>query len=321
MSARLPPWLTSRLRLPVIAAPMFLVSGPELVIAACRAGVIGSFPFPNARTTAQLRQWLETITQAQRDQDAPFAVNMMVHPTYARLDEELALLREFEPRIVITALGGPARVIEIVRSYGGLVFADVNSIGFARKAVAAGVDGLVLVCAGAGGHTGDLSPFAFLQAVRAFFDGPVALAGCIGDGAAVRAAEIMGADLAHVGTPFIAAQESLANADYKQMVVAADVSDIVPTAAFTGVRANMLAPAIRAAGFDPANLPAARKVEIGDPQDANKAWKNIWSAGQGVGAVKAVEPAAAIVARMAQAYRAAAQTPAPDWRHRGGDEP
>jgi len=314
MSARLPSWLTDRLALPLVAAPMFLVSGPELVLAACRAGVIGAFPFPNGRTLADLRGWLELLSRELGDADAPYAANMIVHPTYARLDDELALLREFKPKIVVTALGGPIRVIEVVRNYGGLVFADVNGMAFARKAVAAGVDGLVLVSSGAGGHTGELSAFAFLQAVREFYDGPVVLAGCISTGAAVRAAEVMGADLAYAGTPFIAAQESRAVGAYKDMVVASTAADIMVTDAFTGARANMLIPAIRAAGHDPTALSSRPKIDIGDPQGDAKAWKDIWSAGQGVGAIKAIEPAAAIIERMAREYREAVGAPLPRWR-------
>jgi len=318
MSARLPSWLTDRLALPLVAAPMFLVSGPELVLAACRAGVVGAFPFPNGRTLADLRGWLELLSRELRDTDAPYAANMIVHPTYARLGDELALLREFQPKIVVTALGGPIRVIEVVRGYGGLVFADVNSMAFARKAVTAGVDGLVLVSSGAGGHTGELSAFAFLQAVREFYDGPIALAGCITTGAAVRAVEVMGADLAYAGTPFIAAQESRAVDAYKEMVVTSTAADLMITDAFTGARASMLIPAIRAAGHDPVALPSRRKIEIGDPQDATKAWKDIWSAGQGVGAIKAVEPAATIVERMAREYQEAVAAPRPTWRAAGG---
>jgi len=314
MSKRLPSWLTDRLALPLVAAPMFLVSGPELVLAACRAGIVGAFPFPNGRTLADLRGWLELLGRELRDTDAPYAANMIVHPTYARLDDELALLREFKPKIVITALGGPIRVIEVVREYGGLVFADVNGVRFAHKAVAAGANGLVLVSSGAGGHTGELSAFAFLQAVREFYAGPIVLAGSIGTGAAVRAAEIMGADLAYVGTPFIAAQESRAANAYKDMVVASTVADLIITDAFTGARASMLIPTIRAAGYDPKALPAGRKIDVGDPQAEYKAWKNIWSAGQGVGSVKSVEPAAAIVERIRREYQDAVAAPRPAWR-------
>ena len=314
MSTRLPSWLTDRLALPLVAAPMFLVSGPELVLAACRAGIVGAFPFPNGRTLADLRGWLELLGRELRDTDAPYAANMIVHPTYARLDNELALLREFKPKIVITALGGPIRVIEVVREYGGLVFADVNNVAFAHKAVAAGANGLVLVSSGAGGHTGELSAFAFLQAVREFYDGPIVLAGSIATGAAVRAVEVMGADLAYAGTPFIAAQESRATNAYKDMVVASTMADLIITDAFTGARASMLIPTIRAAGYDPKALPSGRKIDVGDPQAEYKAWKDIWSAGQGVGSVKSVEPAAAIVERIKREYQNAVEAPRPAWR-------
>ncbi len=302
MSPRLPAAISSRLRLPMVAAPMFLVSGPDLVAATCRAGIIGSFPFPNARSTADLLMWLDRLKAELGPGDAPWAANLMVHPTYARLDEEIALVAEYRPEIVITALGSPRRMVEVVHGYGGIVLADVNSPAFARKAVAAGVDGLVLVAAGAGGHTGPMSPFAFVAEVRGYFDGIVALAGSLATGRAVRAAEVLGADLGYVGTPFIAARESLAPPAYRQMLVEAGFDDILLTDAFTGVKANMLIPAIRAAGLDPAALRPKDRVEIGDPQGSTKAWKNIWSAGHGVGSITAIEGAAAIVDRFARDY-------------------
>ena len=305
MTGRLPDAIARRLRLPLVAAPMFLVSGPDLVIAAAQAGVIGAFPFPNARTTADLRLWLDRLKAALGPDDAPWAANLMMHPTYARLDEEIALVEEYRPEIVITALGSPRRMVEVVHGYGGLVLADVNSPAFARKAADAGVDGLVLVAAGAGGHTGPMSPFAFVAEVRRHFDGIVALAGSLATGRAVRAAEVLGADLGYVGTPFIAAEESLAPPAYREMLVAAGFDDILLTDAFTGVKANMLIPAIRAAGLDPAALRPKDRVEIGDPQGSTKAWKNIWSAGHGVGSITAIEPAAAIVDRFARDYAAA----------------
>jgi len=305
MTGRLPAAISSRLRLPMVAAPMFLVSGPDLVLAACKAGIIGSFPFPNARSTADLRLWLDRLKAELGPGDAPWAANLMVHPTYARLDDEIALVAEYQPEIVITALGSPRRMVEVVHGYGGIVLADVNSPAFARKAVAAGVDGLVLVAAGAGGHTGPMSPFAFVAEVRGYFDGIVALAGSLATGRAVRAAQVLGADLGYVGTPFIAARESLAPPAYREMLVQAGFDDILLTDAFTGVKANMLIPAIRAAGLDPAALRPKDRVEIGDPQGSTKAWKNIWSAGHGVGSVTAVEPAAAIVDRFARDYAAA----------------
>jgi nitronate monooxygenase len=305
MTGRLPGPLASRLRLPLVAAPMFLVSGPDLVIAACKAGVIGSFPFPNARTTGDLRLWLDRLKTALGSADAPRAANLMVHPTYARLDEEIALVEEYRPEIVITALGSPRRMVDVVHRHGGIVLADVNSPVFARKAIDAGVDGLVLVSAGAGGHTGPMSPFAFVAEVRRHFDGIIALAGSLATGRAVRAAQVLGADLGYVGTPFIAAEESLAPPAYREMLVAAGFDDILLTDAFTGVKANMLIPAIRAAGLDPVALRPKDRVEIGDPQGATKAWKNIWSAGHGVGSITAIEPAAAIVDRFARDYAAA----------------
>lgn len=304
MTGRLPAAISSRLRLPMVAAPMFLVSGPDLVLATCKAGIIGSFPFPNARSTADLRLWLDRLKEELGPRDAPWAANLMVHPTYARLDDEIALVAEYQPEIVITALGSPRRMVEVVHGYGGIVLADVNSTAFARKAVAAGVDGLVLVAAGAGGHTGPMSPFAFVAEVRGYFDGVVALAGSLATGRAVRAAQVLGADLGYVGTPFIAARESLAPPAYRQMLVQAGFDDILLTDAFTGVKANMLIPAIRAAGLDPAALRPKDRVEIGDPQGSTKAWKNIWSAGHGVGSVTAIEGAAAIVDRFARDYDA-----------------
>lgn len=314
MSKRLPSWLSERLRIPLIAAPMFLVSGPELVLACCRAGVIGSFPFPNARTEADLRSWLDRLQAELGDSDAPFAANMMVHPSYARLREEIALLDVYRPKIVITALGSPRRVLDVVHGYGGLVLADVNSLSFARKAAEAGVDGLVLVSSGAGGHTGAMSPFAFIAAVREFFDGIVVLAGAITNGRALRAAEILGADLGYAGTPFIAARESLAPDGYRGMLVASGFEDILLTDAITGVHANMLIPSIRAAGRDPAKLAPKPEINIGDPQAYSKPWKDIWSAGHGVGQVKAVEPAADIVARFVREYRDSVAESTPQWR-------
>lgn len=305
MTRRLPARIVNRLRLPLVAAPMFLVSGPDLVVAACRSGVIGSFPFPNARGIADLRLWLDRLKTELGTDDAPWAANLMVHPSYARLAEEIALVEEYRPEIVITALGSPRPVVDVVHGYGGIVLADVNSPGFARKAVDAGVDGLVLVAAGAGGHTGPMSPFAFVAEVRRHFDGIIALAGSLATGRAIRAAEVLGADLGYVGTPFIAAEESLAPPAYRDMLVASGFDDILLTDAFTGVKANMLIPAIRAAGLDPAALRPKDRVEIGDPQDATKAWKNIWSAGHGVGSIAAIEPAAAIVDRFARDYEVA----------------
>ncbi|MBT8080277.1 MAG: nitronate monooxygenase family protein [Gammaproteobacteria bacterium] len=309
--------LRAKLRLPVVVAPMFLVSGPEIVIASCRAGVIGSFPAPNARTIDDFEAWLDRITSElelmRRDSVAGatdvWAQNLIVHSTYKRLDAELALLQKYRPPIVITALGSPKRVIEAVHDYGGLVIADVNSVPLARKAAAAGADGLALVSAGAGGHTGQMAGFAFVPAVREFFDGVLILAGGIGDGKAIRAAEILGAELSYMGTRFIAAKESNAFAPYKQMVVESDFSDLVLTNSFTGAHAYYLRPSIVAAGLDPDNLAAKSRMDLSGSEKEVKAWKDIWSAGQGIGTIHGIETVAEIVDELADGYEAARQIP------------
>lgn len=307
----IPAALRRNLALPAIAAPMFLVSGPELVIAACRAGLIGSFPTPNARTSEDLERWLDTIvtTLANDPQAAPWAANLVVHPSNERLAADLDAVVRHRAPLVITALGSPARVIEAVHGYGGLVFADVNSVGFARKAAATGVDGLVLVAAGAGGHTGMTAGFAFVEEVRQFWDGPIVLGGAISTGRAIRAAEVLGADLAYLGTALIAAEESMAAPGYKDMVVAAGAEDIVPSKGITGVTANWLRQSLLAAGYDPANMPEDKRPDFANAQDDAKAWKNVWSAGQGVGAIRAVEPLEQIVTRLKTDYAAAARLP------------
>ena len=309
--------LRSGLRMPVVCAPMFLVSGPEIVTAACRSGIIGSFPAPNARTIDVFEEWLDRITGElalfRKNQVAGatdvWAMNLVVHSTYSRLDEELALLQKYRPPIVITALGSPGRVLEAVHDYGGLVIADVNSVPLARKAAALGVDGLALVAAGAGGHTGQMAGFAFVPAVRKFFDGVLILAGAIGDGRAVRAAEVLGAELCYVGTRFITAEESIAFDPYKEMVVASDFSDLVLTNSFTGAHAYYLRQSIEAAGLDPDNLTAKAKMDLSGTETKVKAWKDIWSAGQGVGTISQVEPMADIVERMAREYTDAKAIP------------
>jgi nitronate monooxygenase len=309
--------MRATLRLPVVCAPMFLVSGPEIVVAACRAGIVGSFPAPNARTIDEFEEWLDRITgelsQIRKNQVAGatdiWAMNLVVHSTYARLDAELALVQKYRPPIVITALGSPGRVLEAVHDYGGLVIADVNSVPLARKAAALGVDGLALVAAGAGGHTGQMAGFAFVPAVREFFDGVLILAGAIGDGRAVRAAEVLGAELCYVGTRFIAAEESIAFQPYKEMVVAAEFSDLILTNSFTGAHAYYLRPSIEAAGLDPDNLVAKGKMDLSGSETKVKAWKDIWSAGQGVGTIHAVEPIQQIVDQMVQEYEEARKLP------------
>jgi len=300
--------LVERITLPVIAAPMFLVSGVELVNATRRSGVIGSLPFPNARTTAILDDWLGQICRTKDDAGralAPVAANMITHSSYDRLQDELALLRVHKPDIVITALGGPQPVLDIVHDYSGLVFADVNSIDFARKAAALGVDGLVLICSGAGGHTGKISPFAFVTAVREFFDGIIVLGGGIATGGAVRATEILGADFAYMGTGFIAAEESMAVDAYRQMVIDATFNDLVASSAFTGARAYYLRQSLEAAGYDLDQLGKKDGPDFAKSQNSIKAWRDLWSAGHGVGSVHAVEPTAQIIARLRDEYVAA----------------
>lgn len=281
---------------------MFLVSGPDMVLAACRSGVIGSFPGPNCRTIEDVEAWMKAISDGLTGDDAPWAYNMICHSSYPRFDAELELVRRYQPPIVVTALGGPHRVVEAVHAYGGLVFADVNTVEFAAKAASTGVDGLVLVCAGAGGHTGQVANVAFIEAVRGFFDGIIAVAGGISTGRGIRAAEAMGADLAYMGTAFIPAEESLAHPDYKDMVVRSGASDIVVSASVTGVPASWLKESLKRSGLDPENLPEKGRVQFDDPSIILKGWKDVWSAGQGVGSVNAVEPMRAIVARLAAEY-------------------
>ncbi|MEQ8265611.1 MAG: nitronate monooxygenase [Parvibaculum sp.] len=301
MTDRLKQW-RSRLKLPLVAAPMFLISGPELVIAACRAGVIGSFPTPNARTVAQLDEWFDRITSELDETHAPWAANVVVHRSNSRLDEDLELVIRYKAPIVITALGSPRAIVERVHAYGGLVFADVNSVPFARKAVDAGVDGLVLVAAGAGGHTGQMTGFSFVPAVREFFDGPVILGGGITNGAGIRAAEVLGADLAYIGTRFIACEESLAVPDYRAMLISSTVDDLILTRAITGVAANWLKPSIVRAGMDIDAMEKNPDIDFTDPQSGAKRWAQVWSAGHGVGMIDRVEPVASLVARLREEY-------------------
>lgn len=304
MGDRIGQW-RSRLSLPLVAAPMFLISGPELVLAACRSGVIGSFPTPNARTVADLDQWMDRITTGLTDKDAPWAANVVVHRSNARLDEDLDLVMRYKAPLVITALGSPRAIVERVHDYGGLVFADVNSVPFARKAVEAGVDGLVLVAAGAGGHTGNMTGFSFVPAVREFFDGPVILGGGITDGAGIRAAEVLGADLAYMGTRFIACEESLAAPEYRDMLVNSTVEDLILTRAITGVAANWLKPSIARAGYDLDAMEKNPDVDFTDPQSGAKRWAHVWSAGHGVGLIDRTEPVASLVARLKAEYEEA----------------
>lgn len=305
--------LRAELRLPVVCAPMFLVSGPDLVIAPCRAGIVGALPAPNARTVDDLEEWLDRITRELKNvrKGGPshatdtWALNLVTHRTYQRLGAELELVRKYRPPIVITALGGPAPVIETVHEYGGLVIADVNSVALARKAASHDVDGLALVSAGAGGHTGQMAGFAFVPAVREFFDGVLILAGAIGDGRGVRAAEVLGAELCYMGTRFIATEESTAFERYKQMVVDAKFSDLVMSNSFTGAFAYYLRPSIVAAGLDPDNLEPKGRMDLTGSGTKVKAWKDFWSAGQGVGTVHHIESVASIVDQLEVEYREA----------------
>lgn len=291
------------LRLPVFCAPMFLVSGPDLVIAACKAGISGSFPSTNTRTIEQLDQWMAEISAALTPGDAPWVMNLITHSSYERLDEELALVAKYKPAAVITALGSPKPVMETVKSYGGLVFADVVSLKLAKKAAAAGVDGLACISAGAGGHTGQLSPFAFISAVREFFDGYIAVGGGIADGAGVAGAIAAGADYVYMGTRFLPTQESMAQDDYKVMVVGADIDDLVISDAITGTSASWLKASVDQAGID-LTSPKTTTRDYSN-SDANKRWRDVWAAGQGVGRSRRVESVATIVDELEREYQAA----------------
>jgi nitronate monooxygenase len=311
-----------RLSLPLIAAPMFLVSGVDLVVAACRNGVIGAFPTVNCRSSEQLDVWLSDIEERlQRHSDqngkpsAPICPNLIVHRSNARLAQDLQVLLRHKPEIVITSVGSPAPVLAALHDAGALVFADVASIRHAERAIAAGADGLVLLTAGAGGQTGWLNPFVFVRAVRTLFDGPIVLAGGIGDGHALRAAQALGCDLAYMGTKFIATRESMADARYKEMLVASSADDILLTTAFTGLQTNMLRPSIAAAGLDPDDLPQRGAIDIGQDIDigAREArpirWRDIWSAGHSTSGVTGVLAVDDLVARTTAEYRSADARP------------
>lgn len=312
----LPSVLQGRLRIPVVGAPLFIVSNPDLVIAQCKAGVVGSFPALNARPGPVLEDWLQRITEELAAHDAahpdrpsaPFAVNQIVHKSNDRLMHDVEMCVKYKVPIVITSLGARPEVNEAIHSYGGVVFHDIINVTFAKKALEKGADGLIAVCAGAGGHAGALSPFALIQEIREFFDGPLLLSGSIANGGAVLAAQAMGADLAYIGSAFIATQEANADQRYKDMIVASQADDIVYTNLFTGVHGNYLKPSVTAAGLDPDNLPEAdpSKMNFGSGGDQkSKAWRDIWGSGQGIGAVKAVVPVAERVAQLEREYQAA----------------
>jgi nitronate monooxygenase len=304
----LPAVLQGRLSIPVIGSPLFIISNPDLVIAQCKAGVVGSFPSLNARPLPQLEEWLQRLTDELGPNDAPYAVNLIVHKSNDRLMDDLALCVKYKAPIIITSLGAREDVNEAIHSYGGVVFHDVINDRFARKAIEKGADGLIPVAAGAGGHAGTISPFALVQEIRQWFDGPVALSGSIATGDAVLAAQAMGADLAYIGSAFIATHEARADQRYKEMIVASKADDIVYSSLFTGVHGNYLKPSIVAAGMDPNNLPesdpSAMNFGGGDSAKA-KAWKDIWGCGQGIGVVDEIVPAAELVARLRREYEAA----------------
>ncbi|WP_163883449.1 NAD(P)H-dependent flavin oxidoreductase [Rhizobium laguerreae] len=311
----LPPILRDKLRLPVIGSPLFIISHPALTLAQCKAGIVGAFPALNARPESQLDEWLAEITEelarhaaAHPERPAaPFAVNQIVHMSNKRLEHDLSLCVKYKVPIVISSLGAVPEVNAAVHSYGGIVLHDIINNRHAHSAIRKGADGLIAVAAGAGGHAGTLSPFALTQEIREWFDGPLLLAGAIATGGAILAAEAMGADMAYIGSPFIATEEARAADAYKQAIVEGAASDIVYSNYFTGVHGNYLKPSIVAAGMDPDNLPLAdvSKMDFEQAVGGAKAWKDIWGSGQGISAIKAVEPVAKLVDRLEAEYRAA----------------
>jgi nitronate monooxygenase len=306
----LPPALAGRLGLPVIAAPMFLVSGPDLVIAACRAGVIGAFPTANCRSPDELDRWLGEIAEAT-DGATPYCPNLIVHRSNPRVPADLALVCKYKAALVIASVGSPAPILDDIHGYGGLVFADIASMRHAEKAIEAGADGLILLTGGAGGQTGWANPFAFVRAVRRIWDGPVVLAGGVADGVGLKAALTLGCDLAYMGTRFIATAESMAKPAYKQMIVDSRLDDVLLTKAFTGLETNMLRPSIVAAGLAPDDLRPAgaldvsKSISVEARDDDPKRWRDIWSAGHTVGLVDDVPPVTELVRRLKAEYEAA----------------
>lgn len=312
----LPEPLRSRLRLPVVGAPLFIISNPDLVIAQCKAGIVGSFPSLNARPLEELERWLQRISSELAEYDAanpdrpsaPYAVNLIVHGSNNRLQEDLELCVKYKAPVVITSLGAKEFVNEAIHSYGGIVLHDIINNRFAKKAIEKGADGLIAVAAGAGGHAGTTSPFALVQEIREWFDGPLLLSGSIASGDAVLSALAMGADLAYIGSAFIATDEANAEEGYKQAIVDNDSTEIVYSNLFTGIHGNYLKPSIRSAGLDPENLPESdpSKMNFGSGGDQDsKAWKDIWGCGQGIGAVKSLGSAADFVATLSAQYEAA----------------
>jgi nitronate monooxygenase len=315
MHMALPEILKSKLRIPVVGAPLFIVSHPPLVLAQCKAGVVGSFPALNARPEAQLDEWLAEITEELRNHDeknpdrsaAPFAVNQIVHRSNKRLEHDLMMCVKYKVPIVISSLGAVPEVNEAIHSYGGIVLHDIINNRHANSAIRKGADGLIAVAAGAGGHAGPLSPFALVQEIREWFDGPLLLSGAIATGRAILGAQAMGADLAYIGSPFIATNEARAVDGYKKMIVESASSDIVYSNYFTGIHGNYLKPSIANAGMDPDHLPEAdpSKMDFEAATTGAKAWKDIWGCGQGISAIKEILPAGDLVARLEREYHAA----------------
>ena len=309
------PAVFKRLRLPVVGAPLFIISNPKLVIAQCQAGIVGAMPALNARPASQLDEWLAEITETLAAWDrvhpdtpaAPFAINQIVHKSNDRLEHDMQVCAKYKVPIVITSLGARKDVNDAVHAWGGVVLHDIINNFFARKAIEKGADGLIAVAAGAGGHAGVKSPMALVQEIRKWFDGPLALSGAIGTGDAVLAAQAMGADLAYIGSAFIATTEARASEAYKQAIVEGTSDDIVYSSLFTGVHGNYLKPSIRAAGLDPDKLPESdpSKMDFGGGEGSKKAWKDIWGCGQGIGAIDAVVPAAVLIERLGREYAAA----------------
>jgi len=319
----MPALFKGRLSIPVIGSPLFIVSGPDLVIAQCKAGIVGSFPALNARPAALLDEWLHRIKEELAAHDkahpgrlsAPFAVNQIVHKSNNRLDQDLAVCEKHKVPMVITSLGAREELNQAVHGWGGITFHDVINQKFAHKAIEKGADGLVLVAAGAGGHAGAISPFAFVAETRQWFEGPIALSGAMGNGRAIRAARVLGADFAYIGSAFIATTEANAPDNYKGMVASSSADDIVYSNLFTGVHGNYLKPSIVAAGMDPDNLPVSDPSKMNFGTDASgernkpKAWKEIWGSGQGIGSIDKVQPVADLVARFKAEYEAAIDPP------------
>ena len=315
-SMPIPHQFDGRLALPLIAAPMFIVSGVELVLATCRAGVVGTFPSLNCRTDEDLDARLAHLDAALAADaaagrsPAPYGVNLICHRTNRRLAADTELVVRHRVPVVITSGGSPGSIVERVHGYGGVVLSDVTDARWARKAAAAGVDGLILVCAGAGGHAGIMNPFALLPEVRAFFPGTIVLAGAISDGRAIRAAEVLGADMAYMGTRFIATEEANADARYRAMLIDCDADDLIYTDVFSGIPANMLRPSIRQFGLDPDNLPAKNALDISKELNVDvKAWRDIWTAGQGIATIRDSPPVATLVSRLRAEYEEASKPP------------